>query len=851
MGVLYEKLRNGTSREDVRAAFFGEFGLSFPARQKFDSTEQVLYVFRKEKRFAPPQGIASPLAQALYILRELKYGEAGCPVPPYICAVCRGEAFFVKTKSFSKFYARRKTEKYDWDRTPCSPCPKLVSELIESPAFARIRVYALKDANEEAAFRAALKRVRAIQLSLFEREKKTIDENNFLSVYEYWSSLFTESLGESGEVRKLAEYFLSDVETGKSLNKNGRVEFSFGGEKVTKSLPVYEYNYFWSLYERVKDEKTIFAIRRKIDRLSEDFARRFEGEFYTPIAFAGKAFEYLLKTIGKKKLESGAYRIWDMAAGSGNLEFTLPGAALPYTYVSTLSEDDANYCRRIFPSAQVFQYDYLNDDVEKALREPAQCRMELGEEPPDEETKTFARKMPEKLWKDLRNPKLKWLIFINPPFATSNLSSLSAGKISKSGVSDTRVRQKMLEEGYGETGRELFSQFLFRISREFKGKKGYLGLFSTLKYLNAPNDRRLRDGFFRYRAERGFLFSSECFEGSKGKFPVSFAVWNLEKQQSLETQTLVFDVFNREAEKVGTKRVYTADRGKLLSAWAPRPPTKYVFPPFTGAKKIGANNVDVRDRVAEGFLCSLMCCGNDFQHQNQTALFSGPQASAGSYSVTAENFEKSMAVHAVRKLPKASWSNNRDQFYAPDREPDEEFFTDCAVWSAFADSDNTVSLKEVVYQGKSYRVRNQLFPFSREQVKTWREEGGDMRAETAEENFFDGFSGVFGDGLVESGVADEESFFFQWLKKRTLSGESERVMQAAADFYAYCFRTGKAEIWDAGYAQLKAAVLKDETGRALLTALKAAHRELGKSLLPRVYEYGFVAADVEYFEEGE
>ncbi|MFQ7078163.1 MAG: hypothetical protein ACLRSW_09645 [Christensenellaceae bacterium] len=53
--------------------------------------------------------------------------------------------------------------------------------------------------------------------------------------------------------------------------------------------------------------------------------------------------------------------------------------------------------------------------------------------------------------------------------------------------------------------------------------------------------------------------------------------------------------------------------------------------------------MDVRDRVAEGFLCSLMCCGNDFQHQNQTALFSGPQASAGSYSVTAENFEKSMA----------------------------------------------------------------------------------------------------------------------------------------------------------------------------------------------------------------
>lgn len=223
-------------------------------------------------------------------------------------------------------------------------------------------------------------------------------------------------MSENGEVRKLAEYFLSDIETGRKLDRGGRVEFSFGGEKVTKSLPVYEYNYFWSVYERVKDERTIFAIRRKIDRLSEDYARRFEGEFYTPIPFAAKAYEYLVKTIGKNRLESGAYRIWDMAAGSGNLEFTLPQAALPYTYISTLSEDDANYCRRIFSAAEVFQYDYLNDDVEELFGEGDGQR----------------RKMPEKLRKDLHNPKLKWLIFINPPFATSNLSAFSAGKVSKS-----------------------------------------------------------------------------------------------------------------------------------------------------------------------------------------------------------------------------------------------------------------------------------------------------------------------------------------------------------------------------------------------------------------------------------
>ena len=842
MDIFYESLKNCTTREEVRAACFAAFGLSFPAKQKFDGTQQVLYIFRKEKRFSAWKGVASPLAQALYILRELKYGEATCPVPPYVCAVCRGEAFLAETKPFSRFYARRRKEKYDWDRTPLSPCPELVADLSKSPSLSRIRVYRLKDAGEESAFFTALARVRAVQISLFEREKKTIDENNFLKVYEYWASLFTEALSEQGEVRKLAEYFLSDIETGKALNKNGRVEFSLNGEKVTKSLPVYEYNYFWSVYERVKDEKTIFAIRRKIDRLSEDFVRRFEGEFYTPIPFAAKAYEYILKTVGKSKLESGNYRIWDMAAGSGNLEFTLPSAALPYTYISTLNEDDANYCRRIFPSAEVFQYDYLNDDVkflEKRLktrsaheRGAVQLEVDWTENSESEtlqkekEDGTEEWKMPERLRRDLENPKLKWLIFINPPFATSNLSAFSAGKVSKKGVSDTAVRRLMLKAGFGETGRELFSQFLFRISEEFRGKKAYLGLFSTLKYLNAPNDKRLRDGFFRYKAERGFLFSSENFEGSKGKFPVCFAVWNMEKESPIEAQRLIFDVFNREAEKIGVKRVPTGEKRGLLSGWVKRPPTKYVFPAFTGAVNVCKGNVDVRDKVAEGFLCSLMCCGNDFQHRNQTALFSGPQASAGSYSVTAENFEKSMAVHAVRKLPSPSWSNNRDQFYCPSREPSEEFYTDCAVWSAFADSNNTCSLKEVVYQGETYRVRNQLFPFSRREADGW-----------SGEDF----------AFAEEG----ESFFRLWAEKREFSDAAQKLMQAARKFYAYCYRTGKAEIWDAGYAQLKAAVTEDEGGRALLSALKKAHRALGKKLLPEIYSLGFVPEDVNYFEEGE
>lgn len=808
MNGLYQKLKNCTSREEVRALAVAELGLSFPVKQSLDCTERVAFIFVKANRLTGDRAYEA-LAQAAYALRELKLEDTALPVPPFVCVIGRGEALLATSGALSVFFARRGGG-YDWDRKPTSPCPLLVAAIkkgVKESAFER---FELKNPERERAFCEKLYRLSAVQLSMFSSEKKTIDEENFLKVYERWAELFGEAVSENGNGKRTPEYFLADIEEGKTRYKGGRVEFTLGDGRVTKTLPVYEYGYFWSIYERVKSEGVIFAIRRKIDRLSEDFARRFEGEFYTPVSFAGKAYEYVRKTIGKKQLESGAYRIWDMAAGSGNLEFTLPAAALPYAYISTLDAGDAAYCKRIFPSSTVFQYDYLNDDVEE----------KFGEK------RGGGLKLPRKLADDLANPKLKWLIFINPPFATSNKASTVAGKSSKTGVSDTAIRKVMLSRGFGETGRELFSQFLFRISEEFKGRKAYLGLFSTVKYLNAPNDRKLREQFFRYKAERGFLFSSENFEGSKGKFPVAFAVWNMGEDCPIDRQKLVFDVFDDDAKKVGTKRVYTADRGAPLSSWVVRPPTKYIFPPFTGATNVCEKNADVRDRVAEGFLCSLMCAGNDFQHRNQTALFSGPQASAGSYSVTADNFARSMAVHAVRRLPEPTWSNNRDQYYAPCAEPSEDFFVNCAVWSAFSDSNNTCSLENVAYKGQIYRVRNQLFPFLSDEVKSW----GDVR------------------------VLDEgEPFLASWLSERALSAEAVRVMNAARTFYRWCFERGLAERYDVGFAQLKSALARGgeeyDGGRVVLKALKEANALLGKVILTKAYAYGFIPADVEYFKE--
>ena len=75
------------------------------------------------------------------------------------------------------------------------------------------------------------------------------------------------------------------------------------------------------------------------------------------------------------------------------------------------------------------------------------------------------------------------------------------------------------------------------------------------------------------------------------------------------------------------------------------------------------------------------------------------------------------------------------------------------------------------------------------------------------------------------------------------------MLRAGRVFYAYCFGRGYADMWDVGFARLKASVSSDERGREALNALKAAHKALGEKLLPEVYGYGFLPPAAVYFGE--
>lgn len=811
-----------TNEEEVKSEFCKAFGFQLDASRRMDLyTQDILFEFKYDINLSSVAQRSRVIAQILYYIYRLKNGKDSRPIPPRICGIDKNEAFIVSTAAYKKIYDE--DEKYDWDRAASSPDHNVVKTVKSYKATTDIHIFKFGIEEDYLNFVNSLQS----QIGFFFNDlvKKTINETTFSSAFALWKEFF-EDYVKNGT--KTSEYFVADIKEGGSyiLSQDGLVAFELSSQELRKKpIPMKDYEYFWNTYSKCKDQRIMVSIRQKIDRLSKEDFRRFTGEFYTPIEFANKAISYLIKTAGDRWWERG-YRLWDMAAGSGNLEYELPEEALPYCYISTLLQDDVNYCRQIYPEATVFQYDYLNDDV-KMLFEKKIDAFKMG----------IPTNMPEPLLRDLSNPNIKWIIFINPPFVTANVGKRNTDII-KDEVSFTEVRRLMNEESLGETSRELFSQFLWRISKEFAGRNALLGIFSKIKYINSNNDQRMRDSFFKYEFERGFCFPSTVFSGSKGNFPVGFLVWNLGKEKPLSEQNIVLDIFNEYVEKIGTKTIPVNERSDFLSKWVPRYRNLYIMPPLSAALTVAANNKDIRDRVAEGFLASCMALGNDFQHQNYTALLSSPYVSAGAFSITSANFKEAMIMHTVRRLPKATWINDRDQFMAPENEDfDDEFVSDCVVWSLFSGSNATASMKDVIYKKNIYQIRNQLYPFLLDVAKKWR-----CSLSTVQDALH---------------AAKRDRFAALWLASHKLSSEAIEVLNNAEvvykEFYAHLavlpHPRYKIAHWDVGLCQIKMALHDAGVAQDEVNKMNIAHKLLGQKLLPRLYEYGFLIGAQKMFEE--
>ncbi len=534
--------------------------------------------------------------------------------------------------------------------------------------------------------------------------------------------------------------------------------------------------------------------------------KRYLGEFYTPFIFAKKSLECINKAITIEELKSGNFRIWDMACGKGNLEYYLDNSVYKYLYMSTIDKEDIEYCKKIFKNACIFQYDYLNDDIEL-------------------KNQIFNyKKIPEKLKSDLEDKNLNWLIFINPPYATSQVAGTNSK--SKKNVSSSLIRDIMHKNKLGEASRELSAQFMFRINKEFiNGKNIYLAIFSKTNYIKSNNNEKFRENICNYKFINGFIFSSSNFDSTSKTthFPVSFIIWKISNEYNIKNENILLSVLDNNCNEICKKNYHVIGRNQLLNKWIKRVRNSYTFVPLSSAIKVKSSGKDIRDKICEGFIGSLMSCGSDLQKQNLTAIFSAPQSSAGSLSITKDNFEKAMIIHAVRRAAKVDWLNGSDQFVIPKGDIEklsEKFKLDCIIWSLFSTSNQTVSMDNVFYKNKFYRIDNQFYPFDYKEIYS-------------NCNFFD--------------YDDSKRFVNEYLKnkEKIVTKESFDLLNIGKELYNFFYgniesvdlNKFKISLWDTGFWQIRKSLKDAKIGLNILNEIKLKREVVKNNIFKEIYKF--------------
>jgi hypothetical protein len=345
-----------------------------------------------------------------------------------------------------------------------------------------------------------------------------------------------------------------------------------------------------------------------------------------------------------------------------------------------------------------------------------------------------------------------------------------------------------------------------------------------------------------FKLDRAFTFPCNEFVGTKGTWPLLFSIWKSDALATGRSTEIKAEVYERdttgELVRMGLK-VFSPSSTPLTKSIL-RPKGDVVAPPMTSALVVKTEDNVRLDRWATGSVAYLSSRGNDVQNSwGFTALLSGPYSSGHGWSVLPVNFETSLVCFAARKLVKATWRNNRDEFSVPQvsHPAYPQFVNDAVVWSLFHGSNQTSSLGKVKYKGTTYDVPNHFF---------W--------IDPADVADYEGLPAP----LFRQCQKAKPRFVAQWLRTRvqgkTFSQDALRVLDLAGDLLRLsaskrpnadpCFQLDR---WDAGWYQVRNGLYgkdvpfaKTPEMIAAFEKFQAAYKELTERLRPMVYELGML-----------
>ena len=466
--TLVQALSSAKTEEEVKDAYVKAIGLKSPGKGKVDITAPNMWFEAKE---APTAAFAM-FAQLLFYVRNARL--KGEHIPPFLTVIDREKAAILETEPALPVI---EDDEVDWPKA-ASEVSKTCIAQVAAHLDGLFSTYTI--ASQEKEFLTAIKSA----LNDGKIIRTPITRDNLRQVFNKW----VEMVGREMVVPHEGDYaslFFADIMhdgdaeamTGLSarlLKNAGKPVFLMKDGRTFEPASLRGYNNFWRIYHRPPEIGDRHYLLERRDILLPFDEQKFKGAYYTPPHIVDKAYDLLTRTLGKGWQED--YIIWDMCCGVGNLE--LAHSNPRNLFMSTLDSEDIDgmKSRGTFAGVEMFQYDYLNDDVTDF------GEIDYG----------LTGKLPPALRQALADARAgkegakKILVLINPPYAEATSGGLA---MANANASNKRAWQAHLfakagMAGYGKASNELYTQFVARIDLEIPNAT--LAMFSTLKYVSAP-----------------------------------------------------------------------------------------------------------------------------------------------------------------------------------------------------------------------------------------------------------------------------------------------------------------------------------------------------------------------------
>lgn len=591
----------------------------------------------------------------------------------------------------------------------------------------------------------------------------------------------------------------------------------------TKTITVdtYRFEHFWAQYQvGVYTLDEIKAVTEIADTLIEETDRRFTGDFWTPPRWVDKAHEYIEKDLGEDWKQR--YVVWDPAAGALNLTRDYKFGEL---YSSTLIREELEIASGYNPEGVKFQYDFLNDDM--ILHDP---------EVTAEDIVSMSRRgelgLPGELVEALYANK-PIVFFANPPYGQA---TSAMGRAHKPGVSAAAVTDLM--EGMGHAKGELYTQFIWR-TKELAKLFGYTAGFHfsfNKTFLTSPNfGKFVNELTSEFAFKDGFMMNAGEFSGTSSAWGIVFSHFEVGGENQREFDYSVLESNKDMSISALTEWTGRAVKNKdTIMTWLKEVPIGKENTDFPVTRNgYDAPNGKVHMNPKEGCVGYMLVNGANVQgSDNHTAMFTmGVQRGHGR-DVTLANLTRAAVTFSIRRAvqeviaeQKLLWVRDKDIFTRPSESLlTPEFIADCVVYSLFDRQSNQTSLRGYEYQGRTYRVINEFFPFSVRDMKQLAQKHRNM--------------------IIEADITGEtDRFVYQWLADHhnDLSEEAHALLNLAWHIIETSFNKRpdhhtihprfQLQTWDAGWKQINALVFgKNRLDNDVYNEYYAKWRQILKTL---------------------